>query len=49
MEAAGRLYKAGEDMRLGTDEHTFIEVLTRYSLQQLHDIFDQYAKVHVCC
>eukprot|EP00051_Salpingoeca_urceolata_P030837 m.9728 g.9728 ORF g.9728 m.9728 type:complete len:928 (-) comp3586_c0_seq2:255-3038(-) len=44
MDEAARLYAAGEG-KLGTDEATFIEVLTTHSWGQLQAIFEQYDKV----
>jgi len=41
---AHRLYKAGEDT-VGTDEHTFIEILTERSLPQLHLIANCYGSI----
>jgi len=41
---AHALYKAGEG-RLGTDEKTFIEILTQRSLPQLHKIAEAYGSI----
>jgi len=41
---AQRLYAAGEG-RVGTDEATFIEILTRRSLPQLHTIAECYGQI----
>lgn len=41
---AGILWQAGEG-KLGTDEKTFIEILTKRNIHQLKLIFDEYAKI----
>jgi len=41
---AQRLYKAGEG-KIGTDEATFIEILTRRSFPQLHTIAECYGQI----
>eukprot|EP01111_Echinosteliopsis_oligospora_P013020 TRINITY_DN456_c0_g1_i1.p1 TRINITY_DN456_c0_g1~~TRINITY_DN456_c0_g1_i1.p1 ORF type:complete len:540 (-),score=186.30 TRINITY_DN456_c0_g1_i1:39-1658(-) len=44
---AERLYKAGEG-KIGTDEKTFIDIMTRKSWSHLRQVFAMYQTIHKC-